>query len=188
MLSPPPSDLFVEGLRSRIVEGRTLMPTDFRTSIIPLWVTLSSTAVRGNANFNLPSTQRFRIRQILPHIVPVNVTTAANAVSGDFTSAAGVVGGGDIADRLMALAMNCRISLQFNSRTYDVFPQFNFPLSDVQSFMGEGGLDLTDMPAILTQGTTIDMSAALSDTATAALITPVQYGLIFVGSYIRTQD
>ena len=88
----------------------------------------------------------------------------------------------------MALAMNCRISLQFNSRTYDVFPQFNFPLSDVQSFMGEGGLDLTDMPAILTQGTTIDMSAALSDTATAALITSVQYGLIFVGSYIRTQD
>jgi hypothetical protein len=187
MLAPPPKDQYIEILRSRIVEGRTSNPYEYRAIIVPIWVTLSSTNPRGNATFNIPSNQRFRVKQILPHVVPVDVTSAANAITnaGNFTPGGGVYNGGDVSDRQFSKAMNCRISLALNSRTFELFPQYSFPLSDLMSFDGTD-FSMVDMPMILTQGTAIDLTASLTDTAAGIADGPTQYGLILVGSYINT--
>jgi hypothetical protein len=189
MLAAPPKDQYIETLRSRIIEGRTSNPYEYRAIIVPIWVTLSATNPRGNATFNIPSNQRFRVKQILPHIVPVDVTAASNAITnaGNFTPAGGVYNGGDVADRILSKAMNCRISLALNSRTFELFPNYNFPLSDVLSFDGQD-FSMTDMPMILTQGTAIDMTASLTDTNAAIADGATQYGVIFVGTYINTQS
>lgn len=184
MLAPPPKDVFQEVLRSRIVEVRSMNPYEFRTLIVPVWVPLSAAATRGTASYTIPSNTRFRVRQILPHIVPVNVTSETITNAGDFTAAGGVYNGGDTLDRLYAKAMNCRINLGINSRTTDLFPQLSFPISDLFSTQGERP-NFVDMPMILTQGTTIDLTASLSDTAAAISNSQTQYGLVFVGSLIR---
>ena len=188
MLAPPAKDQFIEILRSRIVEGRTNNPYEYRAIIVPVWVTLSATNPRGNATFNIPSNQRFRVKQILPHVVPVDVTAASNVITnaGNFTPAGGVYNGGDVADRQLSKAMNCRISLALNSRTFELFPQYSFPLSDLMSFDGTD-FSMVDMPMILTQGTAIDLTASLTDTNAAIADGATQYGLIFVGTYINMQ-
>jgi len=182
MIAPPPKEQFIEQLRSRIVEGRVITPYDYRAVAIPLFVTLGSSRLRGTASYTLPSNMRLRLRQVIAHVIPENVSSETITNEGDFTSAGGVFQGGEIADRLYAKAQNCRVSLAMASRTFDFFPQFTFPLSDLQSFNGYP-VSLTDMPGIIPQGTAIDLSASLVDSGAAASDT--EYGIILIGSLIR---
>ena len=186
VIAPPAPDCYIETLRSRIVEGRTLSPDQYRPVVLPLQVTLGSSRLIGSASFTIPSNQRFVIFQFMPHIVPVSVSAPADATSGVFNvgvpAAGDIIAGGTIEDRLLTKAMNCRINLAFVSYTYQVFPQQNFALSDLSSVAGESP-GLMDMPAILPQGTNIDLQASLQDAGAAGADT--EYGILLVGAYIN---
>lgn len=182
-LTPPPAENFIEALRSRIVEGRTMDPYQFRPVVIPLQVELSGTRLQGSANFNIPSNQRLLIHQFLPHVVPTNVSAAGNAPSGTQVNAL-VLGSGGNLDTVIARATNCRVSLAFASRTFEFFVQKSFALSDLLATDGEGGLDLVDMFGPIPQGTTIDLNAALVD-STAAAVIACEYGISIVGTYVQ---
>lgn len=184
LIAPPPAQNFMETLRSRIVEGRSLSPYEYRPIVIPLFVTLGASRLQGGAQFTLPSNQRFRFRQMIPHVV-MREPSAEDMVNGGlFTAAGGVFNGGDAADRIYAKMQNCRVTLKMASQTFDLFPQFSFPLSDLSSFNGFIS-SLFDMPGIIPQGTTIDLLASLSDPAAAGSDT--EYGIALVGSYVAVE-
>jgi hypothetical protein len=185
MIAPPPQQNFIETLRSRIVEGRTFTPDQYRPITISLQTTLGSGSPRGQANFTIPSNQRMLLLQMTPHIVPVTLSNALDATSGVYNvgvpAPGDVLAGGTVKDLLYGKAQNCRVSLGLVSQTFQLFPQYSFALSDL---MAENGADptLMDMPGILPQGTTIDLLASLQDVAAAGGDT--EYGLVLSGFYI----
>jgi len=179
-LTPPDQSRYIETLRSRIVEGRTLTPYDYRPVVIPLQVSLGATRQQGQANFNIPSNQRLLVRQIVPIIVPDRVSAEAEAAIPTGTLPAFMAE--SVEDDLYGKAQNCRIDLGLNSRMFNLFQQFSFPLADLTSWAG-GEANLKDMPGILVQGTTIDLTASLSDLAAAGSDT--QYGLLISGIYVQ---
>jgi hypothetical protein len=185
MLAPPPKENLIESLRSRIVEGRTLTPDQYRPITISLQTSLSAASPRGQAQFTLPSNQRMLLLQMTPHIVPVSLSSPLDARSGVYNvgvpAPGDVLAGGTVTDLLYAKAQNCRVSLGLVSQTFQLFPQYNFALSDLMSFNGNDP-SLMDMPGILPQGTTIDLLAALQDTAAAGSTT--EYGLVLSGVFI----
>jgi hypothetical protein len=184
-LSAPAPAQYIETLRSRIVEGRTLNPYQYRPVVVPLQVTLGSSRRQGTATFNIPTNQRFIVRQFIPIVVPLSVTDAADAMSGTFVGA--VAPGafpftGTVEDLLFMKSQNCKIDLQLNSQMYNLFIQSSFPLSDLTSWSG-GGANLKDMPGIMPQGTTINLTASLSDVNAAGADT--QYGMLISGLYVQ---
>ena len=186
-LAPPAQKYFIESLRSRIVEGRTLNPYEFRPIVIPLQVTLNATASQGQAQYIIPSNQRMLLMGFTPHIVPVTLSNPLDATSGVYNvgvpAPGDVLAGGTVLDMLYAKALNCRISLKLVSSTFDLFPQQNIAISDFMSLNGESP-SLMDMPGILPQGTTISMLAALQDTSIAAAGGDTEYGLVLTGAFI----
>lgn len=184
-IAPPPPENFIQSLRSRIVEGRTFTPDQYRPIIIPLQVALGATRTSGSATYVLPSNQRFLLTQFVPIIVPLNVSDAADAVSGVFNvgvpAPGDVFAGGTIEDRLYGKAQNCRISLSLVSDTFQLFPQYSFSLGDLMA--ENGASSLVDMPGIIPQGTTINMLASLSDAG--AVGGDTQYGLVLMGVFIN---
>jgi hypothetical protein len=186
VIAPPAPECYIETLRSRIVEGRTLSPDQYRPVVLPLQVTLGASRLVGSASFTLPSNQRFIVFQMMPHVVPVSVSAPADAVSGVFNvgvpAPGDIIAGGTIEDRLLTKAMNCRINLALVSYSFQLFPQQNFTLSDLSSVAGESP-NLMDMPAILPQGTNIDLQASLQDAGAAGADT--EYGILLVGAYIN---
>ena len=179
-LTPPPASNFIESLRSRIVEGRTLTPYEYRPVAIPLQVELSNTRPQGTASFTIPSNQRLIIFQFTPHVVPSSVSATGNA-PGAF--GAGFLNGGDNLDTILARAQNCRINLGMASRTFDLFVNSAFALSDLLSTDGTDP-SLMDMPGMLPQGTNIDLNASIVDTSAAAGI-PCEFGLVLIGAYVQ---
>lgn len=188
-IAPPAPEQYIEVIRSRIVEGRTLNPYQYRPVVIPLHVTLSAATPQGNASFTIPSNQKFSLRQLIPHIVPVSVSDPLDAVSGVFNVGVPVPGdvlaGGTAEDLIYAKAQNCRVSVTLASSTFQLFPRLSFSLGDLMSFAGEAP-NMFDMPGPLPQGTTIYMNASLSDTAAAGGNT--QYGIVFAGTYISVES
>jgi hypothetical protein len=187
-LTPPDRSRYIETLRSRIVEGRTLNPYQFRPVVIPLQVTLGSSRQQGQASFNIPSNQRLLIRQFIPIVVP-SVNSAADTLTGNSTTDPTTLVPpttfaftGTNEDLLMMKAMNCRIDLGLTSRMYNLFQQMSFPLSDATSWFG-GEINMKDTPGIMPQGTTIDLTASLTDLAAAGSDT--QYGLAIAGLYVQ---
>lgn len=193
---PPPPDQFIETLRSRIVEGRTFDPYQYRPIVIPLQVQLGPTASggfsqQGQATFVIPSNQRLLVRQFLPIITPVGadgisgMSDALDATSGVFNVGVPAVGdvlaGGTVLDRVLGKAQNCRVSLSMISSTFQLFPQYQFSLGDLIS-TNSPDTQLADMPGIIPQGTTIEMLASLQDAGAAGATT--QYGIAIVGTYI----
>lgn len=187
MLAPPPQENFIESLRSRIVEGRTLTPDQYRPISISLQTTLgiSAAAQRGQAQYTIPSNQRMLLLQMTPIIVPVTLSNPLDSTSGVFNvgvpAAGDVLAGGVLRDLLYAKAQNCRVSLGLVSQTFQLFPQYNFALSDLMAENGESP-GLMDMPGILPQGTTIDLLAALQDVNAAGGDT--EYGIRLDGVFI----
>ncbi len=177
---PAPKD-YIETLRSRIVEGRSMNPYEYRPVVIPMQVTLGAARQQGTATFNIPSNQRLAIRQMVPIAVPVNVSAAGNAPTGVLTNAL-VLGSGTNADIIYSRMQNCRIDLGLNSQMFNLFQQLSFPLSDLSSFHGEIA-GLTDMPGILVQGTTINLTASLSDLSAAGA--DCEYGIAILGTYVQ---
>lgn len=186
-LAPPAQKYFIESLRSRIVEGRTMNPYQFRPVVVPLQVTLNATSPQGQAQFVIPSNQRMLLMGFTPHIVPVTLSNPLDATSGVYNvgvpGPGDVLAGGTLLDVLYAKALNCRVSLKLVSSSFDLFPQQNFALSDLMSLNGQDP-SLMDMPGILPQGTTISMLAALQDTSAAAAGGDTEYGLVLMGAYI----
>lgn len=187
-LTPPDKAQMIETLRSRIVEGRTLNPYQYRPVIIPLQVTLGANRQQGQASFNLPSNQRLIIRQFIPIVVP-KTNDAADTMTGNSTTDPTTLVPpttfaftGTNEDLLLMKAANCRIDLGLTSRMYNLFQQYSFPLADITSWMG-GEANLKDMPGIMPQGTTIDLNASLTDIAAAGSDT--QYGLAIAGVYVQ---
>lgn len=178
-LTPPPASNFIESLRSRIIEGRTLTPYEFRPVAIPLQVTLSNTQAQGTASFTIPSNQRLIVTRLTPHVVPSNVSAAANAPTALFGGAST----GTNLDTIIARATNCRINLGMASRTFDLFVQQAFTLSDLLSTDGTDP-SLFDMPGIIPQGTNLDLNAALVDTSATAA-PACEYGLVLIGAYVQ---
>ena len=186
MLAPPPPENFIESLRSRIVEGRTLTPYQYRPITIQLQTTMGAGQVRGNAQFTIPSNQRMLLFQFMPHIVPVSLSSPLDATSGVYNvgvpAPGDVLAGGTVEDLLYAKAQNCRVSLGLVSQTFQLFPQYNFALSDLMAQNGESP-SLMDMPGILPQGTTIDLLTSLQDVNAAG--SPTEYDIVLVGAYIE---
>lgn len=179
--SPPPVENYIEALRSRIIEGRTFNPYEYRPVVIPLQVTLGPTRQQGTATFTIPSNQRLAIRQLVPIATPVDVSAAAFAPTGTLVNAA-VLNSGVNSDIIYGLMQNCRIDLGLNSRMFNLFQQLSFPLSDIAAQDGEI-FGLTDQPGILVQGTTIDLTASLSDLSAA--LANVEYGIAILGTYAQ---
>jgi hypothetical protein len=175
-LAPPPDNAFLQPITSRILEARTITPYDYRAVVLPLYTTLSSSQLRGSASYTIPTNMKMRVRQIQAHIAVVNPADAAEAGVGLYAADVNAQA------RLYAKAMNCRASLAFQSRTFDVFPQFAFPLSDL---MSQNGVVTTflDMPGTLIAGTTIDLNVSLTDSGAA--LSATEYGIVLVGSLIR---
>jgi hypothetical protein len=123
--------------------------------------------------------------QMTPLIVPVTLSSPLDATSGVYNvgvpAPGDVLAGGTITDLLYGKAQNCRVSLGLVSQTFQLFPQYNFALSDLMAENGEAP-GLMDMPGILPQGTTIDLLAALQDLGAAGGDT--EYGLRLDGLYI----
>ena len=184
-IAPPPPENFIQSLRSRIVEGRTFTPDQYRPIIIPLQVGLGATRTSGSATYVIPSNQRFLLTQFVPIIVPIDVSDVLDSVTGAFIAGipapGDVFAGGTVEDRLYAKAQNCRISLSLVSDTFQLFPQFSFSLGDLMA--ENGASSLVDMPGIIPQGTTINMLASLSDAS--AVGGDTQYGLVLMGVFIN---
>lgn len=189
-IAPPPDNAYLQPLTSRIIEGRIITPYDYRAVAIPLYTTLDGNTLRGSASYNIPTNMRFRVRQVIPHIALLSPSADAEFPAadptfhpGDFApNADAIYKSGGVMDRVMAKAMNCRISLAFQSRAYEVIPNLAFPLSDLfaQSGMSPSFLD---MPGEILQGTTLDLNVGLTDPNLA--LSATEYGVILVGAFIR---
>lgn len=179
-IAPPPPNAFLQNLTSRVVEGRTITPYDYRATAIPLYVPLSAANPRGSASYTIPSNMKFRVRQLIPHVVLTNPSDAAET----FTNDGAPLNNPNGVDRLYAKAMNCRVSLAFQSRAFEVIPNLSFPLSDLMSQHGAPAT-FADMPGLVLQGTTLDLNAGLMDPNAAFSTT--EYGIILVGAFIRVE-
>ena len=175
-ITPPPDNAFLQPETSRIIEARTITPYDYRAIALPLYTTLGSSQLRGSASYTIPTNTKMVIRQIQAHVVVVDPASALEAGVGLY--AANVTA----RTRLYAKAMNCRASLSFQSRTYEVFPQQSFPLSDLMSQNGQG-TSFLDMPGTLIEGTTIDLNVGLEDPNAA--LSDTEYGVVLVGALSR---
>jgi hypothetical protein len=188
-IAPPAPEQYIETLRSRIVEGRTLNPYQYRPVVIPLQVTLGASTLQGNASFTIPSNQKLILRQFIPHIVPLSVSSPLDAVSGVYNvgvpAAGDVLAGGAVEDLLLAKAMNCRVSITLASSTFQLFPRLAFSLADLMRSEADV-TTLFDMPGPLPQGTNIYMNASLSDPSAAGSDT--QYGIVFGGAYVSVES
>ena len=173
---PPPDNAFLQPITSRIIEARTITPYDYRAVALPLYTTLGAGQLQGSASYTIPTNMKMRIRQLQAHIVVLDPADAAENGVGIYA------GSIDIRQRLYAKAMNCRASLAFQSRTFEVFPQYSFPLSDLMSQNGQGTTFL-DMPGTLIAGTTIDLNVGLIDSNAA--LSNTEYGIVLVGALIR---
>lgn len=186
-IAPPAPKYFIETLRSRIVEGRTMNPYQYRPITISLQVTLTAASPQGQAQFVIPSNQRMLLMGFTPHIVPVTLSNPLDATSGVYNvgvpGPGDVLAGGTVLDMLYAKALNCRVSLKLVSDTFDLFPRQDFALSDLMSLNGESP-SMMDMPGILPQGTTLSLLASLQDTSAAAAGGDTEYGLVLTGAYI----
>lgn len=173
---PPPNNAYLQPITSRIVEARTITPYDYRAIALPLYTTLGASQLQGSATYTIPTNMKMRVRQIQAHIAVLDPADAAENGAGMYASSI------DLRQRLYAKAMNCRASLSFQSRTYEVFPQFSFPLSDL---MSQNGVTTTflDMPGTLIEGTTIDLNVGLIDSNAA--LSNTEYGIVLVGALIR---
>jgi hypothetical protein len=181
-LTPPPASNFIESLRSRIVEGRTFNPYEYRPVAIPLQVTLGATRPQGTASFTIPSNQRLILFQFTPIVVPSSISAANND-----PAAMQLAAGGNL-DVILARATNCRINLGLASRTFDLFVQQAFTLSDLLSTDGTDP-SLMDMPGMIPQGTNIDLNAALVDpkikAAGPVTVPDCEYGIVLIGAYVQ---
>lgn len=175
-IAPPPDNAFIQAETSRIIEARTITPYDYRAIALPLYTTLGSSQLRGSATYTIPTNMKMVIRQVQAHIAILAPSDAAENGVGIYA------GSIDLRQRLYAKAMNCRANLAFQSRTYEVFPQFSFPLSDLMSQNGQG-TTFIDMPGTLIEGTTIDLNVGLIDSAAA--LSNTEYGIVLVGALIR---
>lgn len=178
-IAPPPDNAFLQPLTSRIIEGRTITPYDYRAVAIPLYTVLGGATQRGSASYNIPSNMKFRVRQLIPHVVLTNPAAETEPYN-EAGPALSYMGG--VMDRIYTKAMNCRVSLSFQSRAYEVMPQMSFPLSDLLAQSGVAPSFL-DMPGELLQGTMIDLSASLTDSTAA--FSDTEYGIVLVGAFIR---
>lgn len=178
-IAPPPPNAFLQPLTSRIIEGRTITPYDYRSVAIPLYVALDANTPRGSASYTIPSNMRFRVRQLIPHVVLTNPSDAAESFAGGTP-----LENPDGVGRLYAKAMNCRVSLALQSRAFEVMPNLSFPLSDLMSING-GQSSFLDMPGSILQGSTIDLNAGLIDLNAGYSTT--EYGIILVGAFIRVE-
>lgn len=178
-IAPPPPNAFLQPLTSRIIEGRTITPYDYRAVAIPLYVALDANTPRGSATYTIPTNMRFRVRQLIPHVALVTPSSTNETFAG-----AGPLDNPNGADRLYAKAMNCRVSLALQSRAFEVMPNLSFPLSDLMSQHGEESSFL-DMPGSILQGSTIDLNAGLVDLNAGYSTT--EYGIILVGAFIRVE-
>lgn len=186
-IAPPPDNAYIQTLTSRIVEGRTITPYDYRAVVIPLYTTLSTAQPIGSATYTLPSNMKFRLRKITPHIAPLLVSNETITRPGNFQPqnlAGDVFAGGDVIDRLYGKAMNCRVNIALQSRAFDLTFNQAFALSDL---MSENGVapGFADQPGLILQGTTIDLNAGLIDTTAAVVGSPTEYGVLLIGSFIR---
>ena len=189
-IAPPPDNAYLQPLTSRIIEGRTIVPYDYRAVAIPLYTTLDAGTSKGSASYTIPTNMRFRVRQVIPHIALLSPSADAEFPVADPTFHPGdfapnldpIYRSGGVFDRIYAKAMNCRISLAFQSRAFEVIPNLSFPLSDLfaQSGMSPSFLD---MPGSILQGSTLDLNASLNDTDLG--LSPTEYGVILIGSFIR---
>jgi hypothetical protein len=186
-IAPPPDNAYIQTLTSRIIEGRTITPYDYRAMVLPLYTTLSTSQPIGSATYTIPTNMRFRVRSILPHVAPLRVSAETIANPGNFAPqnvAGDVFDGGDVIDRLYAKAMNCRINIAMQSRAFDLTYNQAFAISDLMAENGQGPSFL-DMPGLILQGTTIDLNAALIDTDADVIGSPTEYGIVLVGAFIR---
>lgn len=189
-IAPPPDNAYLQPLTSRIIEGRLITPYDYRAVAIPLYTTLDGNTLRGSATYTIPTNMRLRMRQVIPHIAIVNPAADAEFPLADPQFHPGnfapntdaIFKSGGAADRILAKAMNCRISLAFQSRSFEVIPNMAFPLSDLMAQNGQSPSFL-DMPGSILQGSTLDLNAGLADQSLA--LSATEYGVILVGALIR---
>lgn len=181
--APPPQRL-IERMRSRIYEANGLTTYDYRSVAVPVYSPLSASALRGNAVFRLPMNQEFRVQQILPHIVPTKLTGAGaeNMANGGSYTAGSPFTAGLLKDRLFAKAQNCRMDVKIVSGRQTLFAQKGLPLSDLLPQSSPENR-FADCPLLLPAGTTIEVLTSLQDAGAAGAET--EYGLIFVGAYVR---
>jgi len=179
-IAPPPPNAFLQMQTSRIIEGRTITPYDYRAVAIPLYVTLSASNPRGSSSYTIPTNMRFRPRQLIPHIVLPNPSSTEET----FTNDGAPINAPNGFSRLYMKAMNCRVSLAFQSRAFEVMPNLSFPLSDLMAQNG-GQASFLDMPGSILQGSTLDLNAGLMDTNAA--FSPTEYGIILIGSFVRVE-
>lgn len=181
--TPPPQQNYIQRIRSRIEEGRSVSPYDSLAVAIPLVCRLTTAAPNGSAKLVLKNRSRFRLQQIIPivNIVTPRLEVVTNA--GDFRYVIGsAFAGGDVFDRIYAKAHNCAIDLKFDSQEYPLNANASFRLSDLFEENG-GSARFFDCPTTFSEDTSVDLLASLQDTAAADSLT--EYGVLLVGSYVR---
>jgi len=185
VLLPPPDDRFIELERSRIVEVREISSLAIQPRRVPLWVPLTKASPRGSASWSVPNGFKFSLWGLAPHVAfePVAETMAHGGTHGG--AGGGVVFDyGTIRDRLLTVAMNCRVSLTISVANQPLIAQPAFPLSDLMSWAGDPA-DFFDCPGPVPEKTLFTLTASLTDTG--ATVSSTEYGVALLGTLLPTR-
>lgn len=142
-----------------------------------LAVSLTTTTTSDVNEYKLPNTHHLLITKIQGHL-------AFNNPDGETLSITGL-GNPSLRDRIALKAMNCRMKLINTARTGEqIFPNNDLALSTLIEAAGGGPIELPT-PHFIHAGDTLEMTAALQDTAAAIVGGSTQYGVVVHGLLIR---
>jgi len=175
----PSSLLFVPEIRARLEEGKELTREDYRPIEVTMRVTLDSGTTSDNNTFKVPSTHKFLIEHVLPHLVITSPDDSADAVA---------LSTHHWQTRAAFKASNCRIQLvQDDSNENILGENQRMALSSIFPLAGGKPIDWSKMPYIAGPGETLRMTATLVNSAAKYADGDTEYGVALVGYLVRVR-
>lgn len=163
--------------KQELDEIRKLTSDDYREVAVDLNAALSNTVASGTDTYQVPTTHKFVIRKVLPHLVITDPATETAFGSG--------IAGTAYSDHEKFKASNCRVTLTNTESNEKLMGENNpVPLSALLS----DPVDWGDMPHIVSPGAVLQLDVSLVSSGISAYVGgTTEYGVVLVGALVRVR-
>jgi hypothetical protein len=200
ILTPAPAN-FQQKIRSELTEALQLGYADIIPSILHLRVTLSGTGGDPATTLPTPASDIYRVSGDYNFLIgEIRAHLALNSISTETTAGVGMMNVESVKDRMIAKALNAKVSL-FNADRNDLrFVENNIQnssvggplisdlcLASIMPLAGGSSIKLIQkgyiMPLVVPGNERLQMKVTLSDAGASTGAT--EYGLTLIGALVR---